>query len=285
MARRRKQSPLLIFIVVVVILIAAALGIDLPPEVRQLLPPEIAQLLPRSETPPPPPAQLPTPGDDPVLADLPTTAGSFETAKKRLYEDIYHDNRRTFYCGCTYSEDRQVDLGSCDMSALADVRRAGRIEAEHVFPAWQFGNFRQCWREPEQVCGEDISGRECCEKSDPVFEAAHNDLHNLYPAVGEVNGRRSNYNWGMIPGENRQFGACNIEVDTDNRRAEPPEQVMGDIARTMFYMSETYGFRLSDQDRQLYEAWHRQDPPDDWERERNRRIAALQGRGNRFVED
>lgn len=282
MARqRKKQSPLVILVAVVIILIAAALGIELPPEVREFLPPEIAKLLPRSEAPPP---ADPMATDDPALADLPKTAGTFGTAKRWLYEDVYGDHRLSFYCNCRYSEDRKVDLQSCDMGELSDVNRAGRIEAEHVFPAWQFGNFRQCWREPEQVCGEEMSGRECCEKSDPVFEAAHNDLFNLYPAVGEVNGRRSNYNWGMISGEHREFGACNIEVDPDSRRAEPPEQVMGDIARTMFYMSETYGFRLSDQDRQLYEAWNRQDPPDDWERERNRRITAIQGRGNRFIQ-
>ncbi len=82
----------------------------------------------------------------------------------------------------------------------------------------------------------------------------------------------------MIPGEKRDYGRCNIEVNPNLRRAEPPEEVMGDIARTMFYMEDTYGFRLSDQQRKLFTAWHRQDPPDAWERERNRRIAKIQGR-------
>ncbi|MBK8327588.1 MAG: endonuclease [Moraxellaceae bacterium] len=43
-----------------------------------------------------------------------------------------------------------------------------------------------------------MTGRQCCESQDPVFETAHNDLHNLFPAIGEVNGDRSNYNWGMV---------------------------------------------------------------------------------------
>ena len=51
------------------------------------------------------------------------------------------------------------------------------------------------------------------------------------------------------------------------------------------YMEETYGFNLSRQDQQLYTAWSRQDPPDAWEIERIRRIKAIQGKGNRFVED
>jgi deoxyribonuclease-1 len=110
-------------------------------------------------------------------------------------------------------------------------------------------------------------------------------LYNLFPAEGEINGDRRDYNWGMIPGEKRAFGTCNIEVDSSTRRAEPPETVMGDIARIMFYMEETYGFRLSNQDRQLYTAWSRQDPPDAWEVERTRRIKAIQGKGNRFVEE
>jgi len=76
-----------------------------------------------------------------------------------------------------------------------------------------------------------------------------------------------------------------FEVDSSIRRVEPPETVQGDIARTMFYMADTYGFNLSRQDEQLYTAWSRQDPPDSWEIERARRIQAIQGKGNRFVED
>ena len=116
-----------------------------------------------------------------------------------------------------------------------------------------------------------------------MFRTAHNDLHNLYPVVGEVNGDRQDYNWGMVPGEKRAYGRCDFEIDAGDRRVEPPARIRGDIARTMLYMAQTYGFRLSDQDRQLYEAWNRQDPPDAFERERNRRIHALQGNANPFV--
>ncbi len=224
-------------------------------------------------------------------SNLPHTASTFTGAKKALYDQIYRDHRVTFYCGCDYSADRKIDLASCGLTALADKPRAQRIEAEHIFPAAMFGNFRACWRSPgdfpecAKSSGRTLSGRECCQRVDSVFESAHNDLFNLVPSVGEINGKRSNYNWGMISGEQRAFGTCNIEVHSSTRRVEPPENVMGDIARTMLYMSDTYRFNLSRQDRQLYTAWSRQDPPDAWEIERNRRIKAIQGRGNRFVED
>ena len=233
-----------------------------------------------------------TPNREPDPASLPKTAGTFTTAKKWLYDKVYKDvkDRKSLYCGCTYNEDLSVDLASCGLQALQAIPRAQRVEAEHIFPAAQFGNYRQCWREPEKFeqCrksnGKIATGRECCEDVDPVFKAAHNDLMNLYPAVGEVNGQRKDYNWGMIEGEKREFGKCNFEVDSSIRRAEPPEKVQGDIARTMFYMEDTYGFTLSDQDRQLFTAWSKQDPVDAWEKERNQRIKAIQGRGNRFIE-
>lgn len=223
------------------------------------------------------------------VSSLPKTPGSFSTAKRLLYNEVYKGHEKTFYCGCDFNpQDRSVNLSSCGVKPRKNSTRAKRIEAEHVFPAYQFGNFRRCWREPEKVCPQEgdkkISGRNCCEKTDPVFEHAHNDLHNLFPAVGEVNGDRSNYNWGMISGEKRSYGQCNIEVDSENRRAEPPESVQGDIARTMFYMSHTYGIRLSRQDIQLYTAWHKQDPVDAWEKERNRRIQKIQGNLNPFIE-
>jgi deoxyribonuclease-1 len=270
-----KSMRITVMVLALVVVLLGAMGMPLPPEVARLLA-ELGIPVPKS--------MVETELSE-VVAKPPHTAGSFSSAKRWLYEDVYDKHRKTFYCGCDFDEDKAVDPPSCGLRPRRNEARALRVEAEHVFPASQFGYSRRCWREPEAVCGKKISGRECCERADPVFEAAHNDLHNLFPAVGEVNGDRSNYRWGMIPGEKREYGGCNIEVDHDLRRAEPPEGVMGDIARAMFYMEKTYGFRLSDQQKKLLTAWHRQDPPDPWERERNRRIAKIQGRGNPFIRD
>ena len=179
---------------------------------------------------------------------------------------------RPCYCGCDYvcapGQPGAINLRSCGVAVRQDPARAQRLEAEHVFPAAQFGNFRPCWREPERFpdcvkdSGKALTGRQCCEKIDPVFEAAHNDLYNLFPAEGEINGDRKDYNWGMVPGAARDDGRCAMKIDARIRRVEPPDTVKGDIARAMFSMSATYGFKLSDQDRPLFTAWSRLDPPD-----------------------
>jgi len=218
----------------------------------------------------------------------PRTASTFGAAKGLLYDRIYHRYQTTFYCGCTYNRSRETSLNDCGLGVYAGQPRADRVEAEHVFPAAQFGHYRNCWRTPSsfsecrEADGDLLSGRDCCQRVDSVFTSAHNDLINLVPAVGLINGARSNYNWGMVS-RGESYGTCEIRIDSSIRRVQPPEKRRGDIARIMLYMQDTYGFTLSRQDQQIYEAWNNADPPDAWEIERNERIARLQGKGNDYV--
>lgn len=218
----------------------------------------------------------------PVAAEPPS---SFSSAKKILARDLYRDDDRvTFYCGCRFDEQpisgkpgrtRLTPAAeSCGLQPRKNANRAARIEWEHVVPAWEFGHQLQCWQN---------GGRKACGK-DPVFRRMEADLYNLVPAVGELNGDRSNYRFGMIEGEPRAYGACDFEVDFKQRVAEPPEQVRGDIARTYFYMEDRYGLKLSRKQRQLFEAWSKMDPVDPVEQRRARSIAAIQGHENPFVE-
>jgi deoxyribonuclease-1 len=107
------------------------------------------------------------------------------------------------------------------------------------------------------------------------------DLYNLQPAIGEVNHLRRNYLMAMIAGEARAFGRCDLEIK--DRKIEPRPEIRGDIARTYFYMNTAYPGRgiVSEKNQKLFEAWDKEDPVDDWERERVRRIEQLQGNNSR----
>jgi deoxyribonuclease-1 len=109
------------------------------------------------------------------------------------------------------------------------------------------------------------------------------DLFNLYPSVGEVNGDRSNFNYGMAAGVAPQYGQCKTRVDFDQRAAEPRDEVKGLVARTTFYMFDRYKLSMSRQQQQLLMAWDKQYPVSSWEKERDRRIAAIMGHSNPFV--
>lgn len=107
-------------------------------------------------------------------------------------------------------------------------------------------------------------------KVDAWFRHAEADLHNLFPAAGELNGDRKDKPYGDIPGEERRYGVCDFEVSAN--AAEPREEVRGELARAILFMDRTYGPFLTDELRQRYQAWSDGDPPDDWELERERRI-------------
>lgn len=220
----------------------------------------------------------------------PGIAVSFDAAQTTLLDTVYGDRRVTFYCGCRYDPEGRIDLEGCGLGVLVGSRRAERVEAAHVVAASQLGGARRCWREPAAFAacttedGTLLSALACCERVDPGFAAAHNDLHNLVPAVGAIEAARSDQAWGELRAGQR-LGDCAMRFDPILRRVQPPEAVRGDIARTLLYMRDTYGVRLSRQDEQLYRAWSDADPPDAPEIERNRRIRRVQGKGNRYVED
>jgi deoxyribonuclease I len=209
---------------------------------------------------------------------------SFRSAKKVLSK-LYVDHRRTFYCDCKFDKHKKVKPRSCGLVARKNKKRASRIEWEHIVPAHAFGHTRRCWR--EKICnsnGKPYKGRRCCTKTDKVFKAMEADLHNLVPAVGELNGDRSNRSFSMVSGEPRAYGACDFEIDFDTDKVEPRPEVRGDIARVYFYFQKRYGLPISKKQRKLFDVWNRADPVDRWEQDRNFLIKGIQGNGNPFVE-
>ncbi|MCL6418134.1 endonuclease [Aestuariirhabdus sp. Z083] len=205
-----------------------------------------------------------------------SAATNFSSAKKQARE-IYADNPNSFYCNCRYrSQQKKLipDLDDCGYEVRKQPKRAERIEWEHVVPAWALGHQRQCWQN---------GGRKACRK-DAEFRQMEADLHNLVPAIGEINGDRSNYRFSLLGKRPKLYGACDFKVDFKARKAEPPESVRGEIARIYLYMHEKYGLSMSDAQQRLLLDWHRRYPVNDWERTRNQRVQAMQGDSNHWVE-
>lgn len=199
-------------------------------------------------------------------------------AKRQIFFDQASGPEGDLYCGCQWKwvgkSGGRVDAESCGYEVRKQATRAERTEWEHIVPAWTFGHQRQCWQK---------GGRKNCVATDPVFRAMEADLFNLYPSVGEVNGDRANFNYGMVSGEPSQYGQCTTKVDFNGRTAEPRNEVKGLVARTTFYMFDRYNLNMSRQQQQLLMAWSKQYPVTAWERERNDRIASVVGHSNPFV--
>lgn len=164
------------------------------------------------------------------LLNVPLVASAespgWRRAKNAADDIIYAGKDRTLYCGCVYTSDGDNDgSGSVDHQVCGYVppqthaSRANRIEWEHIVPA-SLMPARQfdCWV---------LGNRDRCEREDPRAQAMLFDLHNLAPAIGQVNALRSNDRYTEIPGGPSGFGTCPIQ-DVSGA-FEPPDCLKGDV--------------------------------------------------------
>ena len=199
------------------------------------------------------------------------------TASKRLLKTVYEEHQRTFYCDCSYSYENKgnmIDRDSCGYLPRnpktkkgKENQRARRIEWEHVMPAENFGRHLPCWKE---------GGRQHCREVSATFREMEADMMNLVPAVGELNGDRSNYRYSPFDPMPGQYGECRFQVDFKARRAMVRPEIRGDIARIWFYMSAKYDIPLSKQERRMMEVWANEDPEDTWEQRKKALLRSQQ---------
>ncbi|MDM8542762.1 endonuclease [Desulfococcaceae bacterium HSG7] len=218
---------------------------------------------------------------------------SFSKAKKLLLEKVYYDNRKTFYCKCSFTKNKKVRCKT------GKGKRAKQVEWEHIVPASRFGKTFRQWKSKKSwecilpeflqtITGlkcKKTSGRQNLRAKSKKYRLMESDMYNLVPAVGFINQKRSNLAYGEIPGEKRAFGSCDFEVA--NGIVEPAPAIRGNIARTYFYMNKAYPSRvkLDSEEKQMFKKWDKSDPVDKWECERSRRIEKLQGNVNTVVKD
>lgn len=122
------------------------------------------------------------------------------------------------------------------------------------------------------------------------------DIHHLRATDVQVNGARGNLDFDN--GGNAVINCSECKSDSDS--FEPPNYVKGDVARILFYMATRYevgdmvDLELNDKvnnGKNPYHGklsvlleWHKQDPVDEIERNRNNIIQKWQGNRNPFID-
>ena len=210
---------------------------------------------------------------------------SFGKAKKLLQKKVYHDHRETIYCAAEFDAKKNV-IAPTGFTTAKHKKRAKRIEWEHVVPAENFGRTFSEWRDGHPSCfskkGKSFKGRKCASKINKEYRLMQSDMYNLFPAIGAVNAMRSNYNFVAQVNAKSGFGSCDMKID--NRKAEPPIEARGRIARTYLYMDATYKrYSMSKSQKQLMGAWDRMYPVSHWECNRAKRIEKLQSSENSLM--
>lgn len=177
-----------------------------------------------------------------------------EEATNVFWEKVYPGTHYTLYCGERF-EKKTEDIG-----------------IEHVYPTQWVVNYLGC------------DSLEQCRSESRRFNRIEADLHNYYPALLMIIRARSDFPYGEVAGEFREFFECDFELDTRNEVVEARKQALGNIARSLFYMHWEYGLPIRNHDIEKLIEWHNQDPPSSDEKRRNDIIEKLQGTRNTFID-
>ena len=202
---------------------------------------------------------------------------SFGRSKRILATKVYKGHQKAFYSDCNYriiKKKLKPVHKSCGFHYRKNKKRSQRIEWEHIVPAWHFGHQLHCWQN---------GGRMNCRQNNEKFKYMEADMHNLVPAIGEINGDRSNFKYSMIPQQQSFYGKVKMKISFKDKHAQPPQSKHGEIARTYFYMRDKYGLKISKAQENLFIKWNNSDPVNSWEKKRNNRIKSFQGDENLYV--
>ena len=196
---------------------------------------------------------------------------AFSVSAEQTVINNYEDARDNYFYD-------QLYIGNTGESLYCGVKRpfldtiGKRRSVEHVMPAdWMAEHFG-------------CTNRDC---DNATYKHAEGDLHNLWLAVKNINSSRSDHVFGETDEGQARFDYCPAFVRTYSPNpivVEPRDSVKGNIARTLFYMNDEYGFSLKEMTPML-KRWNRLDPPTEHEYWRNERIFILQGTRNIFIDN
>lgn len=116
------------------------------------------------------------------------------------------------------------------------------------------------------------------------------DLHHLYSTDSKANSTRGNNPFGEVVAgdmptedcEASQIGGINTHIG--GMYFEPPNFHKGNVARSIFYFAVRYKMPVDKTQEDTLRAWHKADPIDQAEKDRNEKVFAEQKNRNPFID-
>mmetsp|Transcript_17096 Transcript_17096/g.35733 ORF Transcript_17096/g.35733 Transcript_17096/m.35733 type:complete len:289 (-) Transcript_17096:102-968(-) len=138
-------------------------------------------------------------------------------------------------------------------------------------------------------------------------QGAQTDLFHIFPTDGYVNGRRSNFPFGLVDiasatytsTNGAKLGPCSAGQGFEGTCFEPADEFKGELARAMFYLATAYmdqfsccdvdavnGSRIKLWQETMLRSWHSAHPVSNLELERNEEIYTVyQHNRNPFIDN
>jgi len=184
-----------------------------------------------------------------------TEIRSYQKAIRLFWRELYSTGGKTLYS-----------------QQIFGPNKPDWINIEHIFPMAWVVNALKC------------KDRRDCRYNQEKFNYIESDLHNLYPSRRDLNMLRASHRFGVIKGEVRIVGSYDFKVDAKKRIVEPAPASQGEVARSMFHMSNTYDLKIFKKQAETLAYWNKVDQPSNEERRRNDLIEKLQGTRNRYID-
>ena len=223
---------------------------------------------------------LPTPDDWDCAPDLPLDAERYADLKEldatefsiQLQQRVDNHNGRGYDAARTFMFET---LEVRDDGKLECVYTHDRVEPDGTNLPGGLFNTEHTW---PQSRGADT-------------EPARSDVHHLFPVEIHANNERANYEFGHVDCDESScpwhrdgsFLGPSADDDRDPIFEVRPER-RGDIARAILYFSLRYEEPVSPQEEAVLRQWNCEDPPDDYERNRNDAIESFQQNRNPFID-
>jgi len=114
---------------------------------------------------------------------------------------------------------------------------------------------------------------------------AVSDMHHLFPCNSAVNSIRSSYPFCETDKVEWTNGMSSLGKKGRSEKCfEPPLEHRGNVARAMLYFSIRYKKRIDRDQEKWFRKWHKDDPVDQKERDRNKAISRVQKNTNPFID-
>ena len=172
-----------------------------------------------------------------------------EVLKEKLWQQLYKDGGTSFYCKKPFKSKTPL------------------LSESYIYSS--------SWITDHLRCGT----KRQCNKSSPQYHRIMSDLHNIVVADAYLEFKRKSSLFGELD-DSAPILKCNIRKGMND--IEPPDEIKGDIARTIIYMHQQYKLPIM-MSYSLLMLWHQADAPSPEELARNKRIAEIQGNENPFI--
>ena len=190
---------------------------------------------------------------------------SYKKARQYLFGYLYLKNGERY----GYA----VESAYCDDEIDNDLLPSSKPLGPMLIPDAKVINTEHAW--PQSRFNQNFS--KALQKS---------DLHALYPVRMKVNSTRGNHPFGeVVDLRHAPCSSAALGWDIHNQLVfEPVDKIKGNVARSLFYFSIRYKLPLDTSQEWILRKWHRQDPVDSQERDKNEEIYKIQHVRNPFVD-